>query len=286
MATKDYAAIAKRTITHPSAGDRMPRILVYARNKKGKTRFCTSAPDVLMLDPEDGTREEQKADPDTWPVSSWEDVHDAAGFLKSRANKSPRTGRPYQWCAWDGVTRIYDVAMKFIRNRERERDLGSRTADGDKTQRDYGKANDLLKDALHQFHAIRNMGMIFTAQERMIEISSMEDLGDDEDATPAAYMYVPDLPKGARGPFNQVVDVIGRLYVVRGEGLTVPKRFRKKGSNEVIIKQVPSSTQRRLWIAPHEMYDTGFRSDHELPDFIKNPTVETVTRAIRNGEVE
>jgi hypothetical protein len=33
--TKNYAAIAKAKITRPGASERMPRVLVYGRNKKG-----------------------------------------------------------------------------------------------------------------------------------------------------------------------------------------------------------------------------------------------------------
>ena len=36
---------------------RMPRYLVYGRSKQGKTTFACTAPNVLVLDPESGTRE-------------------------------------------------------------------------------------------------------------------------------------------------------------------------------------------------------------------------------------
>lgn len=283
MAGKDYTAIARQRITNPQKTSRMPRFFVYGRNKKGKTRFCTTAPDILMLDPEDGTKEERKANPDVWPVGTWEDLVDAAGFLKSRSNKSPISGRPYKWCAWDGTTRIANIALNFIRSQEAERDLTRKPTDV-KIQ-DYGRSNKMIEEALHQFHALRDIGMIFTAQERMVEIANMEDYDEDEQATPAGYMYVPDLPKGARAPFNQVVDIIGRIYVVRGDDLTTVKRFRDKGSGDIIEKEVPTRTQRRLWVAPHDMYDTGYRSGFEMPDFIKNPTVPTLVAAMREGKV-
>lgn len=276
---KDYAAIAKAKITTPSRSSRMPRFLVYGRNKKGKTRFCTTAPNVLIIDPEDGTSEEKKRDPDVWPVSTWEDLYDAAGFLKSKANKSPITGKPYEWAAWDGTTGIATIALNFIRNQEAERDL-SRKPSTVKIQ-DYGASNEMIKQALHQFHALRNIGLIFTVQERMVEIQNLEDFESDEEAAPVAYMYVPDLPKGARAPFNQVVDVIGRIYVVRG---TFTKQYRK--GDKIITKEVENSLQRRLWVSPHDMYDTGYRSDYVLPDFIKNPTVPELTATMRNGKVK
>jgi hypothetical protein len=279
MAT-DYTAIAKRKIYVPSDtdlidGTRMPRILIYGRNKKGKTRFSTTAPNVLILDPEDGTKQEVKRAPNVWPVGSWDDIHEAAGFMRSRHAKSPITGKPYEWCSWDGCTRIYDVAMGFVKKRAMERDL---TRQPDHTeQRDFGNANSMMKEAAHQFHSIKHVGLIFTVQERMREIKNVEDL-DDEDAAPATYMYLPDLPNGARSALNAMVDVIGRMYVVRGD---FTRRVRQGGE----IVEVPSTKDYRMWIGPHDMYDTGYRSEFDLPDYLRNPTVKSVMAAIRQGKV-
>lgn len=275
MAKKDYLAIAKKRITRPSETARKPRVLVYGRNKKGKTRFCSTAPDVLIVDPEDGTKEEQRIDPDTWPVTEWGDLDDVYGALKSGL-KSPKTGNPYRWVALDGMTRFASIALDYVSNQQAEKDITRKPGQID--QRTYGTANKMIEAMLHNFHSLRDVGVILTAQERMVEIVNMEDMGDDEDATPAGYMYVPDLPKGSRAPLNQIVDVIGRIYVVRGD---FTKKVKRNG--EVIEKEVKS--QRRLWIGPHEMYDTGYRSGYELPEFLKEPTVPSVVRAMREGKV-
>lgn len=277
MASRNYAALAKQNIRRPGESKRMPRILVYGRNKKGKTRFCATAPNVLIIDPEDGSREERQLDPDVWPITKWSDIDDVYGFLKS-GGKSPTTGQAYQWVALDGMTRIGSFALDFIRSIDMERDLSRKPTDT-KIQ-DWGKANKLVEGMLHNFHSMRSIGIVLTAQERMIEIKEMEDFDDDEEATPAGYMYVPDLPKGARAPLNQIVDVIGRIYVVRGEFV---RRVRDAETGKVTEK--PYRKQRRLWIAPHEMYDTGYRSGFELPDYLTNPTVSTVVRAMREGKV-
>jgi hypothetical protein len=282
VAGKDYVAIARSRITTPTKAERMPRLFIYARNKKGKTRFCATAPDVLILDPEDGTKHEKRANPNVWPVDSWQDVHDAIGFLRSRHNRSPITGKPYQWCAWDGCTKIYGKALNFVRSAEGMADLMKKPS-AQIDRRLFGNANKLIEEAVTQAHALRDIGLIFTAQERIVEVTMMEDFGDDEDVAPTAWAYVTDMPKGARRPFYEVCDVIGRMYVVRGE-FTRVKRFRK--GDRIVEREVPTSTQRRLWIGPHEMYDTGYRSEHELPDFIKNPTVDSLVTAIRTGKVD
>jgi hypothetical protein len=277
--TKNYAAIAKAKITRPGASERMPRVLVYGRNKKGKTRFCATAPDVLILDPEDGTVEEKKLNPDVWQITKWEDLDEVYNFLKA-GGKSPTTGKPYQWVALDGMTKMLSMGIDFVSKQQAERDLTRQPNQVD--QRTYGQANRMVEAALHNFHSLRSIGLIFTAQERVVEIENMEDLGDDDDAAPAAYQYVPDLTKGARAPLNQVVDLIARIYVVRGD-FTTKRRVRQ--GDKVVTKEVETKIQRRLWIGPHDMYDTGYRSGYELPDFIKDPTIASVTRALREGKV-
>lgn len=257
----------------------MPRYLVYGRNKKGKTRFCATAPDVLICDPEDGTVEEKKLNPDVWHITKWEDLDEVYNYLKS-GGKSPISGKPYQWVALDGMTKMLSMAIDFVSKQQAERDL---TRDPKQTdQRTYGQANRMLEALLDNFHSLRHIGLIITAHERIVEIKDMEDLGEDDDAAPASYQYVPDLTKGSRAPLNRVVDLIGRIYVVRGDFIT--KRRTRNAEGKAVVREVETKVQRRLYIGPHDMYDTGYRSGYELPDFIKEPTIASVNRALREGK--
>lgn len=277
---KDYAAIARQKIANAGTG-RMPRYLIYGRNKKGKTRFCATAPDVLICDPEDGTIAETKLNPEVWHITQWTDLDEVYQFVKG-GGKSPKTGKPYQWIALDGMTRMLGMAVNFVQNQMGEVDLTKKPTDQDQ-RRLYGRANKMIEGMLHNFHSLRNVGLIFTASERVVEIENMEDLGDDTDAAPSSFMYVPDLSPGARSPLNQVVDLIGRIYVVRGE---FTRKVRVvKGGKPVVVNRT-STIQRRLFVAPHEMYDTGYRSGYSLPDFIPEPTVASVGRALREGKVQ
>lgn len=276
---KDYAAIARAKISRPGSG-RKPRYLVYGRNKKGKTRFCATAPNVLICDPEDGTIAETKLNPDVWQITNWTDLDEVYNAVKSGI-KSPKTNQPYEWVALDGMTRMLSMAKDYVMGQLMERDLTKKPTDID-LRRIYGKANQLIEGMLHNFHSLRNVGLVFTAQERMVEIENMEDLGNDDDAAPSSYMYVPDLSPGARSPLNQVVDVIGRIYVVRGD-FEIKKRV--KVGEKTVIRTSEVHTQRRLFVGPHEMYDTGYRSGYTLPDFIKEPTVASLGRALREGKV-
>ena len=260
---KDYSAIAAAKITSPSkraessGGVRRPSILVYSRNKKGKTRFCLTAGrgKVLVVDPEQGTDRFLKANPHVWHLESWEEIDDIYKFLRSGKHN-------YEWIAFDGATRIANMALRYVTRRAEEADLNRRP--GQVTQRDYGNAGELFKQMLFSFHTLPNIGVIYTAQERQIDAGDGED--EDDEVEISNIQYVPDLPKGSRAALNSIVDVIGRIYTVRVPG--------KDGSNVV---------QRRLWLAPSVSYDTGARSEYKLPDFLKNPTVPRLV-ALLEGE--
>ena len=265
MAGKDYSAIAAARIRKPSQNaERKPRILVYARNKKGKTRFGATAPNVLVIDPEEGTAEEKKIDPDVWSVNSWEDLDDVYKFLRDGKHS-------YDWVFIDGLTRIANMSLRWVMFQAEQRDLDRRP--GQVGKQDYGKSGEAVKAMLYNFHNLP-MGVIFSAQERMMDAVPSGD--EDEDSEDAAVMYVPDLPKGVRGAVNSIVDVIGRLYTVKTTVKVRGKDGAKTEEREVI--------QRRLWLEPHVSYDTGYRSEFVLPPFIKNPTVPKLVTLVKTGK--
>lgn len=258
---KDYAAIAAAHISKPSQSTRLPKWLVYSRSKKGKTTFGISAGiDItLVLDPEDGTDEMKKKDPNRWKLNKWEDIDDAYNYL--------RLGKhPYKWITVDGLTKFQNMALKYVMHLEEENSLTR--IPGMVQQRDYGKAGELMKDLMMKFHNLP-YGVVYTAQERQVDGGEWE---EDEDIESAPSMYVSDLPKGVKNHINALVDGIGRMYVVRVEipsdDAELPTQYK---------------TERRLWLAQSEKYDTGFRSDYPLPDYLKNPTIPRLQRLIRTG---
>jgi AAA domain-containing protein len=265
MAAKNYDHIARAKIRKPSQIERAPRILVYSRNKKGKTTFGNTAPNVLILDPENGTDELKKSNPDVWPIEQWTDLEEAYQFLKGS-----KEARKYEWVSCDGLTRMSNMSLRFVMRMEEERNLDRRP--GFVEQRDYGKAGELLKGMMLNFQTL-SQGVVYTAQERVIDAA--DNASDDEDAENAAAMFVPDLPKGVRASVNSIVDVIGRLYVVPGI-----KKVRRAG--EIVEKPY---RQRRLWLEEHAQYDTGYRSEYDLPQYLKNPTVPRLVELMRTGEV-
>jgi AAA domain-containing protein len=263
MPTKDYAAIGAAKITQPSKRqNRAPRFLVYARNKKGKTRFGASAPDVLMLDPESGTDRETAINPQVWHANCWDDIEEFYGYMKW---SSLQKIVPHKWATLDGFTKIHNIALTFIRGRAVEASLTRKPESV--TTPDYGKAGELLKGFLHNMHALEGIGLVITSQERMIEVEG-DDTESDPDEETSPYLFVPDLPKGTRAAVNAVVDIIGHLYTVK-----IPNNEGK----DVI--------ERRLWLAPSTKYDTGYRSEYVLPDFLRRPTVPRLEQLMRNGRI-
>lgn len=263
---KDYSALARKRITTPAdlaksnGGVRSPSVLVYSRNKKGKTRFCLTAGrgKVLVVDPEHGTDRFIKAAPHVWHLQSWEETDDIYKFLRSGDH-------PYEWVAFDGLTRISNMALRYVMRRAEEADLSQRKP-GTVTQRDYGNAGELMKGLFYNFHTLP-LGVIYTAQERQIEVGNNDD--EDDEVEAADVQYVPDLPKGVRSAVNSIVDVIGRVYTVKVPG---------EDGNSVV--------RRRLWLAPSVSYDTGARSEYKLPDYLENPTVPRLVRLIEEGKVK
>lgn len=248
---KDYAAIAAKMIQRPADFKRKPKILIYARNKKGKTTFGISAgvEKTLVIDPEHGADEMKTKNPHVWPISRWEELDDVYNFLRYSKHD-------YQWVVLDGLTRMNNMALKYVMRLQEEKSLDR--IPGMVQQRDYGKSGELMKDLLTRFHTLP-MGVVFTAQERQDNPGDSE---EDEDVEEAVSIFIPDLPKGVRSYINSIVDVIGRLYVVKND---------------------EGKAERRLWIGESVKYDTGYRSDYTLPETVRNPSIPKLVLLIRTG---
>lgn len=250
-----YKDQVEARIIRPSQMETPPRILIYSRNKKGKTTFGTSAgiPKTLVLDPEAGTKEMKSKDPFVFPIEEWEDMHLAWGYLKAGDH-------PYKWVLVDGLTKINNLALNYVRRVEEERNLDRQPGMIDR--RDYNKSGELMKQMLTNFQGL-NLGIVYTAQERMMTMDEDELLETDT----ASVFYVPDLPAGVRGTVNSYVDVIGRLYV-----------------EMVPDDDGEEQPRRRLQIGVHDRFDTGYRSDFVLPSVLKSPTVPKLVKLMREGK--
>lgn len=265
---KDYLAIARIKGTTPSRKVSFRRIFIYGRNKKGKTRLNLTAgrDNMLIIDPEGGTDLMKHLDPFVWPIEKWEDMQEVYGALRT-GKLSPNhlvqgeSSTPFTWVSPDGMTRMNNMAVKYVMKVEEEKDLDRHP--GMVAQRDYGKSGELMKQMLLNFHSLK-MNVCYTSQEKMLSLGNSYD--DDEDAAQTDYYFVPDLPNAVRSMVNSLAEIIGRLYVVTIDGKNGPVK------------------QRRLQIGLHEKYDTGFRSDFTMPDMLKRPTLPKLISLMEQGE--
>lgn len=257
----DYSAIAAKFIK-PADHTTPPRLLIYGHKKFGKTRLCATAPDVLILDPERGTRAERA---EVWPIRKWSDLNEAYQAL-AHGVVSPSTKKPYQWVAVDATTRLANMALRHVVGADQGDDWDLEETPAKITQPQYGLANELFKGMVYNFTSLKQ-GVIFTAQERV------EEAKDQDEFEEATEVYrVADVPRGCRATLNAEVDLIGRIYIERE--LKDVKVKLKDGSIETRERNVAT---RKLWIAPHAAYDTGLRTPRDnTPDFLTNPTIPAI----------
>lgn len=268
MAEKDYLALARQKGTTPSRKKSYRKLFVYGRNKKGKTRLLLTAgrDNMLIIDPEGGTDLMKHLDPFVWPIEKWEDMQEVYGALRT-GKLSPNhlvqgeSSTPFTWCSPDGLTRLNNMALRYVMKVQEERDLDR--IPGMVQQRDYGKSGEAMKQMILNFQSLK-MHVCYTSQEKMI--TNVDSYDDDEDAEASEAYFVPDLPNAVRSMMNSQAEVIGRIYVVTVDGKTGPVK------------------QRRLQIGLHEKYDTGFRSDYTLPDMIKRPSLPKLAALMETGE--
>lgn len=264
----DYLALARTRAHTTSTKKSFRKLFVYGRNKKGKTRLGLTAgrDNILFIDPEAGTDLMQSADVFVWPIETWPDTQEVYGALRTgklspNHIKQGESSTPFTWVAPDGLTRLNNMALKYVMKTQEEHDLDR--IPGFVQQKDYGKSGELMKTFILNFQALK-MHVYYTSQEKMITDGNSYD--DDEDAESSDAYFVPDLPNAVRSMMNSQAEVIGRIYVVTVEGKNGPVK------------------QRRLQIGLHEKYDTGFRSDFNLPDIIKRPSLPKLVTLIEQGE--
>src|SRR5262245_56152307 len=116
----DLAKIRTRVekkIKHASEHPMNLSVVVYARPKVGKTRFCATAPDVLIVDCDekgtDSTRDD--TDPMTARITTWSEINDIYWYLQSGAHD-------FRSVAIDTVSGLQTLAMNFVLGDEAARD--------------------------------------------------------------------------------------------------------------------------------------------------------------------
>lgn len=270
-ARRDFLAIAAERCIRPADMGEQYSFLFYGRNKRGKSTLALSGgiDNTLLLDPEGGTTTMKKLNPFVWPITKWSDLDEVWGALRT-GKLSPNhlqqgeSSTPFSIVVPDGLTKINNMCLKHVMKVQEDRDLDRQP--GFVQQRDYGKSGELMKEFFGKMHTLP-MVKVYTAQERMIVGGESWSDEDDEDLDDeAAVTWVPDLPKGVRADIEALVDVIGRIYT---------KKVEVKGKPKL---------QRRLQIGINDGLDTGYRSDFDLPEFMKYPKLPKLIKLMSTGE--
>lgn len=229
-------------------------MIVYARNKVGKSRLAASAARVgktLIIDCEEGSSSIRKTGAQVYKLKHWEEIEEIYWFLKNRKHG-------FKFVAIDPVTRLGQLCMKYVLGDKAAKDSGG----GDPhqaTQQDWGKTAELMRDVLARFKDLPDIFLILTAYERRRE-------SEDEES---AYDFIigPDAQPAVKGFLMGQMDIIARLYV------------KQLDSDEEEDDEAAIKVERRLLTGPHEIYEAGDRSDN-LPRIMRRPTMSKIMALI------
>jgi hypothetical protein len=231
-------------------------ILVYGKPGVKKTRFCATAPDVIIIDvDEEGTDSIRRdLDSDVIRVYSWMEVDDIYWFLQEGAHS-------YKSVAMDGVTGMQTLCMNFVlgeaaaRDASRDPDMASRQS--------WGKIGKLMKTQITNYRNLP-MNVLFTATERAREA---DDSSEDEEIV---RVFGPNVSPSVASHLEQSVGTIGRM--VKRE-VVVRSAKTKKTRREV---------RSRLLLGDSERYISKDRNGL-FGEFIDAPDFTEMLRAIYEG---
>lgn len=218
-------------------------IVVYGRNKTGKTRFaCDSTLKTLVIDcNERGTITVRKMAPrvQRFRIKRWEDADLIYWFLASGQHD-------FDVIVVDTITMLATVCMNWVLKEQEDRDLTREKKTPD--QRSWGKMGEHIIEFITK---IRDLPYhtVFTAQEK-------ETFTEEEDGSSTSLIH-PELSPRPRSTLLSATSLIGRIYVAE----TVDEDTGKK------------IYERRMLIGPHSKYVTGGRFEDEMKRIERNPTL-------------
>src|SRR5882672_1330988 len=238
-------------------------VVVYARPKTGKTRFCASAPDVLIIDCDeqgtDSTRDD--LDPKVIRITTWSEVNDIYWYLQAGDH-------PYRSVAIDTVSGLQTLCMNWILGDEHSRDT-SRDPD-QPSQRLYQKRTQLMTNIITNFRNLP-MNVIFTAHTRNTEQGE----GEDEVITVTG-------PNLAPATVNHLLGAVGLIGYMHKKEVVVKKKVTVKGVEKTRRRTV---TKTRMLIGPSERFETGVRySALKDIDYIDGPNFKDLLDLISGSK--
>jgi hypothetical protein len=228
--------------------DEYAKVAVFSDNKVGKTRFASTAPNVIIIDVnQEGTRAARGSGAKVLSVKSFQEFVEAYWFMHDIGRKH------FETVAVDTWTDVEELAMAFTLKDLDNRDPNRPPSMPD--QRSWGKTGKLLRKYIYMWRNLP-MHVIFTAQEK---VERDQDTGEVTAITPA-------LAPASRGAFLGACGVNGRIYKVKK---------RAKGRKGSVY-------ERRMLVGDHDVIKSGNRLEGALPNVLRNPDMETIIQAYRN----
>lgn len=249
--TTHNAADVRRKIIPARDVDPINSMLVYARNKVGKTRLCATAGLVgktLIIDCEKGTKSIRGSkNVDVYKLTSWEEIEEIYWYLATQTH-------PYKFVCIDPITRLGQLCMTYVL--ESGPELGKQA---------WGKTAELERDIILRYKELPGVFLIITAYERRRDT-------DDEDSD---YDFVigPDAQPAVKGFLMGQMDIICRLYIKQ-----LDDESEEGGESR-------RKTERRLLSGSHEIYEAGDRSGN-LPYVMRNPSIRRIMERITGAQSE
>lgn len=212
--------------------NKFAKVLVYGRNKNGKTVFGSKWPKALFIDVnEEGTRSAAGSGSQVLEANTFDDVAHAYWYLKAGKH-------PHKTVVIDTITALHAASLRKVLGDAEDRDPTREPSTPDR--RTYGRANQLVNQILLDFRNLP-MHVVFLSQEKLVV--------DEEGEEPT--LHTIQLTPGCRTTALGCVGLIGRIYL---------KEVKEKGKKG-------TKWEARMLVGPHEEYDTGNRI--ELPRIIR-----------------
>ncbi len=195
-------------IIQVSEMERYLNILVWGRQKSGKTALIGSGPKPIILACEDGT-ETIRTYPDIqvfpadkktgrYITARWKHASDFLYYLRYGDHDRETVGV-------DTTTGLLRMAVRYINKDEEIRD--DFRAKGTTDQRTWGRVGSLLNEFMEDLAAVcseRGMHLIWTAQERSLGEEQAQKFGSD---------FVPDLTPSVRSTILAQPGIIARTVI-------------------------------------------------------------------------
>lgn len=205
---KRMAELAKiqDLIGYASEMERYLTMLVWGRQKSGKTAFIASGPKPIIFACEDGTQTIQDfPEVQVFPMKNnryitakWEHTAMFVKYLRYADHDRETVGV-------DTTTALLRMAVRYINKDEEVRD--DFRAKGTTDQRTWGRVGSLMNEFMEDLAQVcteRGMHLIYTAQERSLGEEQADKAGSD---------FVPDLTPSVRSTILAQPGIIARTVI-------------------------------------------------------------------------